>query len=535
MGTTLKTEYCIVGAGPAGAVLASELAAAGKEVLVLEQGQGYGPEARAQILAERNRRLLGELGVDFDDRWSKDFDNAPVDSRGTSTWDYGSVAGVGGASLHWSASTPRPLAEDMQVRTRHGYGRDWPISYAELEPWLLRAEHELGVAADDDNPYASPRSGPFPMKAHPFSYFEREIFAPAARRLGWTAHSRPNAVNSEPRDGRPACLACRACSVCPSGARYSADRVHVPRFATRANARLVTGTKLLRLECAPDGRRIAAAHGVQIEGRAEVVVQARVFVLAMGGVETPRMLMLSRDDRHHPGGLGNAGGQLGVGFGDHLMSLFWMVLPQPVGNALGFPAMGCDHYRAHAPRERHGSFSISLYPVPLEGDWSPSSMYSRLATQGDRLSLEALRSSLTRGVAGYAMHELRCDETMTLSPDKQDAFGNPWPQISVGLDAWEREGPAQMVRLLGDMAGAFGAEVGESWSQNAFWFAAHPSGATAMGKQPGQGVCNPDLRVFGVDNLYLASASAFPHQGAANPTLTTVALALRLAAHLGAA
>ena len=204
MADTIHTEFCVVGAGPAGAVLASALARDGKKVLLLEQGPSYGPEARTAILEERSRRLLDMFSLDIGDQWTPDFDNARVTSIGKTPWDYLSVAGVGGTSLHWAASTPRPIEDDMRVRTRFGHGRDWPISYAELEPWLLRAEHEIGVAANADNPYASPRSGDFPMPAPPFSHFERAIFAPAAQKLGWTAHSRPNAINSVARDGRPA-------------------------------------------------------------------------------------------------------------------------------------------------------------------------------------------------------------------------------------------------------------------------------------------------------------------------------------------
>lgn len=50
----------------------------------------------------------------------------------------------------------RPLEDDLKVRTLYGYGRDWPITYAELEPWLLLAEQETGVSGNDDNPYAAP-------------------------------------------------------------------------------------------------------------------------------------------------------------------------------------------------------------------------------------------------------------------------------------------------------------------------------------------------------------------------------------------
>ena len=60
----------------------------------------------------------------------------------------------------------------------------------------------------------------------------------------------------------------------------------------------------------------------------------------------------------------------------------------------------------------------------------------------------------------------------------------------------------------------------------------HPTGTTAMGTSPADGVCDSNQRVFGLDNLYLASSSVFPHSGANAPTLTIAALALRLAGYL---
>ena len=330
-------------------------------------------------------------------------------------------------------------------------------------------------------------------------------------------------------------MACRACSACPSGAKYTADSVHVPRLVAAPTGKLMTGIKLLRLECASDGRRIARAHAVRMEDRAEIVVEADVFVLAMGAVETPRMLLLSRDDRHHPSGLGNAGGQVGAGFSDHLMNLFWMVLDQPTGNALGYPAMGCDHFRPNARRDQHGSFYIALYPVPYELDWAPAEMFSALATSGNVLSLDAMRKSFRNAVVGFAMHEMGDTHRLDLDPVEKDSFGNALPRVNMSLTDWERAAPMEMVRMLADMAGAFGAQVGEAWTQGFVAFAAHPSGGTAMGRSPEDGVCDTNCRVFGLDNLYVASSSAFPHQGANNPTLSIVALALRLAAHLGRA
>lgn len=530
----LNTDVLVVGAGPAGSVIAARLARAGRRALLVEQGKEYPAAVRRQILDQRAQRLLPSLGVDFGAELPAEFKNPPVASGQPHPWSYTSASGVGGASLHWNAHTPRPTAEDLRVNSLFGYGRDWPIRYEELEPWLLEAEREIGVSANADNPYASPRSGEFPMPAHAPSYFEHSVMAPGFERLGWKAHTRPNGINSMPYQGRSQCLACRACTACPSGAKYSADLVHGKQLREQPTGTLVTGLKLRRLEVTRDGRRVRAAHCVRMSDRAEVVIEAQTVVLAQNGVETPRMLLLSADEAHHRAGLGNAGGQLGRGFSDHIMTFFWFELERPVGRGLAFPSLNCERFRDKAERDKRGSFSINLLPMPSEIDWVPEQVMQDLMVAGDRLTLANLRRGLQQSVIGYTIHELSGQGgTLALDAAQTDGFGDPVARVALAPAEWDLAGLDVVKRLQADMAGALGAR--KHWDGGRprdFGFAAHPSGATAMGASPDVAVCDRDARVFGLDNLYVASSSLFPHQGAANPTLTIVALALRLAAHL---
>lgn len=534
MADSLHTDVLVVGAGPAGSALAAQVARAGRQVLLIEQGADYPIEARRAILDQRAQRLVGSLAVDFNDAAPADFKNPPVASAPPGPWSYTWASGVGGSTLHWNAHTPRPTAEDLEVRTRFGHGRDWPIGYAELEPWLVAAERELGVSANADNPYASPRSAEFPMPAHAASHFEAEVLVPGLRRLGWTAHTRPNAINSRPYQQRSQCLACRACTACPSGAKYSADLVHARQLRAQPTGRLMTGLKLRRLEVSRDGKRVIAAHCVRQADRAEVVITSDATVLALNAVETPRMLLLSADARHHPAGLGNAGGQLGRALSDHLMTFFWYELAHPVGRGLAFPALNCEHFRTPAGRDRRGSFSLNFLPMPSEIDWVPPYVMQDLAVGGDRLTLGELRRGLRQLVIGYAIHELSgSGGALTLDPDRRDGFGDPLARVTLVPTAWDHAGLDEALRLQGELAGALGARRHwDGWSRREAGFAAHPSGATAIGASPDLGVCDRDARVFGLDNLYVASGSLLPHQGAANPTLTIVALALRLASRL---
>jgi len=530
MSEEIRTDYFIAGAGIAGILLANRLAATGKRVLLTDQGTRFSEAARLGII-RRIHRTLNDF-ADYNDETDPAMitpQTSAEESSDTAPWSYQRVYGVGGTALHFDGIMIRPLAEDLETRSLYDYGRDWPLSYAELEPWLLRAEIEIGVAGGDDNPYAAPRSGPYPMPAHPFSYFDRNICGPALQILGMKGHSSPRAIASRPYRGRSACQACRACHFCPSGARYSPDRVHAPLLDRQANVTLLPQVSLRRLETSADGGRIVAAHAVRVEGRTPVVVKAEHYILAMGGVATPRLLMLSADGKHHPDGLGNAGGQLGHGFSDHFNLFATIDAGRDVGSRLGFETMNCEHFRARGDRREQPGFI--LFPAPAI-DWYPiGNEATAWATRGDTLSLAEVRASIPRMVGVYAMTELSGQGMLELDDGHRDAFGDPVAKITMRLTDWDRRSieafGAFVQRLADTMAVRNASEVYPLLNMGY-----HPSGATAMATTPDAGVCDPDLKVFGLDNLFIVGNSVFPQMGANPPTLTISALALRLAAHL---
>ena len=531
MGEQINTDYLIAGSGPAGAVLATKLAASGKRIVLLEQGPRFTEADRANLLV-RSRANLNDF-ADYNDATDAAFitphSSAPAADQ-TAEWSALRLFGIGGTALHFEGIMTRPRADDLQAKTLYGRGRDWPLTYEELEPWLLRAEQEVGVSGNADSRYASDRSGPFPMPAHEFSYFDQEILGPALGRLGMAGHSCPRAVNSQPYRGRSACLACRACKFCPSGARYSPDRVHIPMLEQQPNVTVLDKVSLRRLEVGPAGDRIVAAHAVWVEERTELVVQAEHFIVALGGVETPRLLLLSADGNTHGQGLGNMGGQLGRGFSDHLNPYVTYDLGRPVGSRLGFETMICDHFRAREGRAEQPGFMMFASPAM---DWFP---VGNEATTGEvkdgLLSLGKIRESIPHMATLSTMTEMEGDGTLELDDTQLDAFGAPVAKITLRLTEWDRRGPAKLAALAPKIGEAMGASRVSQITPPEFGLGYHPCGATAMADNADEGVCDPDLRVFGLDNLHLVSNSVFPHMGGSPPTLTIVALAMRLAAHL---
>ena len=530
MVATLETDYCVVGAGIAGLLLGERLLASGKRVLVLDQGPDISDQMRSNLLTRVREDLHDK--ADYNDDLGPEWHTPTTSAAASDTvaaYNYGRLFGVGGTALHFGAFLVRPVEADLEVRTRFGYGRDWPIGYGELEPWLLDAERELGVAGSEDNPYASKRSGPFPMPAHPFSWFDREIAAPALKKLGMTAHSCPTGVNSQPYDDRNECLACRCCAFCPTGARYSPDLVHGARLRKHERGDVLTGASLRRLETDGAGKRVIAAHFRRVANGEELVVHAKHFVLTMGGIATPRSLMLSRGPGAHSHGLGNMGGQLGVGFADHWNHFAIFDIGRHVGSRLGFMTLLCDHGRGDAGRREGPSWLLS--GAPLE-TWLPLPPLLRSwATEGNRLSFTDMRETLPRLASFWTMNETSGTGHLELDRESRDRYGDPVVKVTLPTTDWDLVSARRFQEFVPRFGEALGAKrVGPAMTMNPS--GGHPTGATAMGTSPDTGVCDSTQKVFGVDNLYLASSSVFPHSGAAAPTLTIAALALRLAGHL---
>ncbi|MBI2898544.1 MAG: GMC family oxidoreductase [Deltaproteobacteria bacterium] len=518
---------CVVGSGPAGAVLGASLAVRGQKVVLLEHGPRLGG------LSTR-REVTTELAYgDLADRVPEHLRQEIVAPSPASGQPYANaqVGAVGGSSVRWAAFCPRPHPEDLATHTRFGHGRDWPFPYEVLEPWLGRAERALGVSGEAPTPYGAPRSGPFPMPRLSRTELEARILAPAVERLGLTIHGQPVAVASVPAHGRPACERCGVCSACPTGARYSADLVHVPRVETAASGLVLPLIHARRLELDRRGERVLALHAVQTDRpEDDVIVRAERFVLAAGAIETTRLLLLSRDHPRHGRGVGNHSGQLGLRFTDHAFLGYQFVVREPVGWGAPVYGVALDAFRRPAERDRRGAFHFVFVPGAHE-----RLLVDRVLSAG-RIDIGALRAQARGSFVALATAELEgAGGRLALDTEIRDAFGDPLARIEIPLTAADEASFMAVDGFVRRLAGAVHAQTLEPMSvRGGFVWGAHPMGSCAMASDPEHGVVDPSLQVFGVANLFVVGSAVFPHFGSANPTLTVVALALRLAARLGA-
>lgn len=507
-----EKDLCVIGSGIAGALVAEACAQRGLSVVMLEAGAAFDPTKRF----EQHERLmvLGEPAWD----WERPDRDAFTDSSTVVRYPLNSVRvkAVGGSTLHWASLAQRLPVSDFDRASRFGYGADWPVSYAELEPWYARAEIELGVSGDTPSAYA-PRSTPFPMPAFPDAYSDRQ-WRDAAGRLGIQIAPASFAKNSVPYAGRPACAAFSTCNLCPVRAQYSAD-VHVARATASGRCALHTETVARRIVVDSAGR-VTRVDATTLDGR-DIEVRAARVVVACHSVESARLLLLS--------GIGNP-----AHLGRNLMEHWYTGARGRNTKGRAYPGrIGFHRLESMAfydpPADQAPSGAVKL---EFRADGDPLRELGRSDPVWGRALARFDRREFGRWLTVLAETEQVSNRRsrVTLDRERHDLFGDPIPHIHFELADQDRATLERGRKAATKLLEAAGAEDVETFRHRA---ATHQLGTCRMSARAEEGVVDRDLRVWGTQNLYLSGGSVFPTEGAVQPTLTIAALALRLADHLG--
>lgn len=516
---TDNADVCIVGAGPAGALVADRIAGAGHEVVVLEAGPRFDPE-------DRHERMESHLRPGTDTPlWGMGGPRDAYSASGDRRYPLNAsrVKGVGGTTLHWQGMVMRLHEQDFRVDSAVGVAEDWPISYADLRPYYAAAEQALSIAGASDNPFDPPREAPHPLPPFPPSYSD-SLFAEACESLGITTHSVPNARNSEATDEASACVGYGTCRpVCPSGAKYDATR-HIDS-AESEGARVIDRVPVQRLEHDSSGERVNAAVYVTPDGT-EHRQEATEFVLAAGGVETPRLLLLS-ESKQHPDGLANSSGAVGRYFMDHLYAGVGGRLDERTRQKhVGFNTTESHQFY---DREDASQGAIKLECINYAGP-APADIAMGAETFGDDL-LGQVREEYGSYVemGGLVEQFPRAENRITLDRSRTDDHGNPVPDVVWSLDDRTRRTIERANEIQRAVLTEMGADIEWVVGPDSTGPAAHHMGTTRMGTNPESSVVGPSLRTHDLLNLSIAGSAVFVTGGAMNPTLTIAALALKAA------
>src|SRR6266567_3439290 len=309
--TSDEVDFVIIGSGAAGGILAKELSTNGFRVVVLEQGP-YLTESdfthnEVEIFAQDKLTNHPKLQPNT---FRKTPDEKAKPQRALV---YGRC--VGGTSVHFTANFWRFHEIDFIERSKigpiAGTGfADWPITYADLEPYYTKVEWEIGVSGlAGASPFDPPRSRPYPMPPLPVKS-SGVLLERGARKLGLHPFPAPMAINSQPYRGRPGCVHCGFCHgfACEAQAKAATLFNMIPEAEATGNCEIRPNSYVVRIDTNAQGRATGVAY-FDANGR-EHFQKARAVVVSANGAETPRLLLASASSRF-PDGLANSSGLVG--------------------------------------------------------------------------------------------------------------------------------------------------------------------------------------------------------------------------------
>jgi choline dehydrogenase-like flavoprotein len=527
-----RSDVCIIGAGASGAAAAKVLTERGMKVVALERGPWRTRETfGGDELANVNRYNLwpDPLLNPRTHRTSADEEAAvdlfcPVPQM------------VGGGTVHWQGWLPRFAESDFKLRTIVGDlpGTslvDWPIGYDDLEPYYTKVEWAFGVSGQAGaNKFEGPRSKGYPCPPMPMSRYA-EKFHRGCGALGWNSFPTPQAALSQPYNGRPATVVSAFAQQHgdPTGTRSSALNVFVPDAVATGRYDLRPDSYVRELTVDERGRVRSAvyedAEGVVHEQEADV------FILACGAVESARLLLLSKSARF-PNGLANGSDMVGRNVTFHEYSSAIGVFDDPIYawagggyvSASSFEFYEHDDSRGFASGGHIACAGVGI-PLPINWGLPDRPLWGAEAKRMDR---EFFNHSMAVSMVVHDMpqHENRVD----LDDQVVDAWGLPVARITLT----PHENDLAMGRFLVDrdaeiLEAAGAKKIYSVYPERVTGNCSHQHGTTRMGDDPATSVLDKWCRAHEVDNLFAVDGGPFPTGTGANPTLTIMANAWRVA------
>jgi choline dehydrogenase-like flavoprotein len=519
-GRTLEADVAIIGAGASGITLALELSGKGLEICLLESGGTDFTWANQTLYSGRS------VGLPH------------------CALDVCQLRFLGGNTNAWGGWC-RPL-DPIDFEQRPWVQQSgWPFTIAELEPFYRRAHEICEVPSDDYDP---------------------------ARAVAELSHPRAAPLEFDP--GRLETLIYRFSPPTRFG------QVYRPHLRRAQDIRCYLHANVLTIDADPAARSIARLSVGTLSG-ARFTVKARHFVLAAGGIENARLLLLSNGVM--PAGLGNQHDLVGRYFMDHPHTkrrvvvpsrrmdsglygelfrsrriMARMALPDAAQRSERLLNYGANLHPLYFGHDSQGWMALSdavrsfshrsdpfLRSRPYDRKGLSLRQLAHIIRRPDRTALAGFLRVFqpNRFIRGFVLEskpeQAPNSQSRVMLDDDRDVFGLRRIKVDWRMLPLDRQTAiraedvvdAELRRLgIGCMEPLAPEEI-EDWPENleSGW---HQLGTTRMHVDEKQGVVDANARVHGLSNLYIAGGSVFPTGGAAPPTLTIVALAVRLAAHL---
>ena len=499
-------DVIIIGTGAGGGTLAHRLAPSGKRILLLERG-GYLPRERENW---DSKEVFGRERYVTTERW--------YDKHGVAFRPHAQYF-VGGSTKVYGGALLRFRERDFQeVEHYGGVSPAWPICYADLEPYYTEAERLYlvhGQAGED--PTEPPRSRPFPYPAVSHEPRIQQLHDDLLG-AGHQPFHLPLAVDldeSDPVAGR--CVRCNRFDgfPCPTDGKADAHVVCVRPALKHENVRLLTHTKVERLETNASGRtvnRVVTEKGV---------FSADVVVVAGSPINTARLLLMSKNAAH-PNGLGNRSDQVGRNYMAHINSGVIAISQTP--NSTKFQkTLGVNDYYWGAEDSE-----LPLGHIQMLAKSDRNILREGAPWFAPKLALDYLAK---HAIDFWLTSEDLPNPTNRVTVDRSG-------QIHLYKRYYNLEAHRRLLAKLKGLLGQLGCQ--ESPIPSRFVLdqriplagVAHQCGTVRFGDDPASSALDVNCKAHELDNLYVVDTSFFPSSSAVNPALTAIANSLRVGDHL---
>jgi choline dehydrogenase-like flavoprotein len=511
-------DVVIIGSGAGGGTIAQRLAASGKTILILERGEQLPREAEnwspKAVFVERRYRTQEK----WYDKHDKPF------QPNTHYW-------VGGNTTFYGAALMRLRGGDFgEVQHAGGVSPAWPISLTDLAPYYMEAETLWRVhGARGDDPTEEGNEPPYafaPVHDDPGISQLRGHWVSQ----GWKPFTLPLGINlDQAHPVTSACIRCKTCGgyPCLLKAKSDARTIAIEPIMGLENITLVTGRKVTRLETDPSGKTVTEVVCQTEQG--EERWTGDIVVLAAGAANSAAVLLASANAAH-PNGLANGSDQVGRNYMFHTLTAMVSLTAAHVD--ITFPkTLACNDFYWGDP---DGSYNFPMGHIQLLEYMSGQTIEGQVS---DWLPPGLMPDFLSENVAERMLSMLVISEDLPL-PENRVRLASDG-RICLDYTYNNLEGHERLVKKLHASLDGF-VDHAHPISQHHFAFdsllplygTAHQAGTVRFGKDPKSSVLDPLCKAHELDNLYVTDTSFFPSIASVNPTLTTVANALRVGDHL---
>ena len=543
-------DAIVVGSGITGGWAAKELTEKGLRVIMLERGRnvehikdyvnatkapweylhrGGRTKAMEDLYPVLRRDYpLNEKNLEF---WASDQDSPYTEVK---RFDWFRGYQVGGRSLMWGRHSYRWSEYDFEANARDGIAVDWPIRYADLEPWYDHVEAHAGISGSAEGLPQLP-DGRF-QPAMPLNCAEEMVAERLDRAFDGRRHLIPARIANltQPLPGRSPCLYRNACWLgCPYGAYFSTQSSTLP--AAMATGRLELRPFSIVSELIYDADRKRATGVRVVDALSEEVVEfsARVIFLCASALNSTWLLMRSATDIW-PGGLGSSSGELGHNLMDHHFR---------VGAQGELEGMEDRYYYGRRPsgfyvpryRNLFGDRRPYLRGFGYQGSASRegwSRAVAELGLGGEFKDAMSQPGPWRIGATAFGEMLPNHDNRVWIDESRTDKWGLPVLAIDCATGENERLMRRDMIDDMAEMLEQCGARNVQGYDNGYFPGAGiHEMGTARMGRDPRTSVLNAHNQVWDAPNVFITDGACMTSSACQNPSLTYMALTARAADH----